>query len=241
MSIFDRICSRPPGSKVSSISDGSIASPRKVKSGDLDTDKNSSSSIARSDSHPDSQDPGSHQDPDPTGGSGSPVLNRQLIQMARCVDDSRVQSLNDLGDTYRALEKTYQYLRGSVERQNHVMSDIAEQMNDIKDHYQRIDTEREHAERNLADNFPDTARTVFRQKPLNRHRINTTLTPLTKKSKDITTESSSKLSSKSKRRRGSQPKRRKAEKDCVNAAPSYTLPPSTIVPTKFTTSKQGRS
>ena len=233
MSIFDRIYSRPPGSKVSSISDGSIASPRKVKSGDSDTDENSSSSIARSDSHPDSQDPGSNQDPDPTGGSGSQSLNRQLIQMARYVDDSRVQSLNNLGDTYRALEKTYQYLRGSVERQNHVISDIAEQMNDIKDHYQRIDTEREHAERNLADNFPDTARTVFRQKPLNRHRINTTLTPLTK----------------SKRRRGShanqysstEPKRRKAEKDCVNAAPSSILPPSTIVPTKFTASKQGRS
>ena len=227
MSIFDKIYSLPPGSKVSSITDDSIATPRQVKPGDSDTCDNSSSSRARSDSHPVSPDPGSNQAPDR---SGSQALIHQLTQMARCVDDSRVQSLNDLADTYGALEKTYKYLQGSVERQNHVISDIAEQMNNIKDHYQRIDTERECAERALAENFPDTAHTVFKQKPLNRHRINSTLTPPTINR------------NKSKKRRGSpsphssiEPKRRQVDEDC------FEIPPSDIVPTIFTTSKQRRS
>ena len=230
MSMFDRIYSLPPGSKASSITDDSIPTPRKVKSGDSDTCDNSSSSRARSDSHPDSQDPGSNQVPDPS--PGSQALTLQLTQMASCIDDSRVQSLNDLGDMYGAFEKTYKDLRGSVELQNRTMSDIVEQMNNIKDHYQRIDTEREHHQRNLEENFPDVARKVFRQKPFNRHRINSTLTPPTPPTIN-----------KSKKRRGShanqhsptEPKRRKEEEDCV------ILDPSSIVPTKFTTLKQRRS
>ena len=226
MSIFDNIYSRPLGSKVSSISDDSDT-PRKVKSGDSDTGDNSSSSRARSDSQPDLQDPGSDEVLDPTCGPGSQALTLQLTQIASSVDKSRVQSLNDLGDMYGAFEKTYKDLRRNVELQNQFMSRIVEQMNNIKDHYQRIDTEREVHQSDLAEDFPDVARKVFKHKPANRHRINSLLTPTINKSK---------------KRRGSQanqhsstePKRRKVEEDCV------TLAPSSIVPTKFTTSKQRR-
>ena len=223
--------SLPPRSKVSSITDLSDANPPKVNpNSDSDSYNNSSSSTARSDSNhssntnTDSQDPG--------GPSSTQVLNLQLTHIARCVDDSRVRSQNQLGDIYGALEKIYRDLQGSIELRNQFISDIIEQINNIKDDYQRIGAKREHHQRNLAEDFPDVARKVFRHEPLIHYQINSALTPLTiiSKGKDLTTESSFEFSFKSKKRRGSyltylsiEPKRRKVEEDYINTTTSSTI------------------